>query len=251
MPWDARAATEARLGVVFRELDPNLIRATAEALSKRIHTDFPNSGLWRISRELSQLTDETRRRVDQLRRPDWLLRIGVWTGTLLMLVAVIAVPVFISVRTEVEGITDLLQGIEAAVNNAIFIAVALWFVLTIEQVPKRRAALQALHELRSIAHIIDMHQLTKAPDHSFLRQSATVAELLPSEKMGRYLDYCSELLSIVSKLAALYAQYLIDQRVLDAVNDVETLTDGLSSKIWQKIMILDTVGGPQGTRGTK
>jgi len=29
--------------------------------------------------------------------------------------------------------------------------------------------------------------------------------------------------------------------LLDAVNDVETLTTGLSRKIWQKIMIIDTL----------
>jgi len=40
---------------------------------------------------------------------------------------------------------------------------------------------------------------------------------------------------------ALYVQDSPDPVVLDAVNDVETLTTGLSSKIWQKIMILDTL----------
>ncbi len=40
---------------------------------------------------------------------------------------------------------------------------------------------------------------------------------------------------------ALYVQDSQDPVVLDAVNDVETLTTGLSSKIWQKIMILDTL----------
>jgi hypothetical protein len=58
-------------------------------------------------------------------------------------------------------------------------------------------------------------------------------------QLTRYLDYCSELLSIVSKLAALHAQYLNDPVILAAVNDVETLAHGLSGKIWQKIMILD------------
>ena len=38
----------------------------------------------------------------------------------------------------------------------------------------------------------------------------------------------------------MHAQYLRDPVILNAVNDVETLTAGLSHKIWQKIMILDT-----------
>jgi hypothetical protein len=42
-------------------------------------------------------------------------------------------------------------------------------------------------------------------------------------------------------VAALYVQDSQDPVLLDAVNDVETLTTGLSRKIWQKIMILDTL----------
>lgn len=59
--------------------------------------------------------------------------------------------------------------------------------------------------------------------------------------LARYLDYCSEMLSITSKLAALYVQYLDEALVLSAVNDIQGLTGGLSAKIWQKIMILDTM----------
>ena len=61
--------------------------------------------------------------------------------------------------------------------------------------------------------------------------------LTPSQ-LNRYLDYCSELLSVISKVAALYAQQLNDPVVLAAVNEVEALTTGLSSKIWQKLVIL-------------
>lgn len=60
-------------------------------------------------------------------------------------------------------------------------------------------------------------------------------------QLARYLDYCSELLSLTSKLAALHAQYLNDPVVLAAVNDVESLTGDLSATIWQKTMILDAV----------
>jgi len=57
--------------------------------------------------------------------------------------------------------------------------------------------------------------------------------------LTRYLDYCSEMLALVSKIAALFAQNIEDPVVLAAVNDLESLTQGLSGKIWQKIMILD------------
>jgi len=61
----------------------------------------------------------------------------------------------------------------------------------------------------------------------------------PAE-LGRYLDYCSEMLSLTAKIAALFAGRFDDAVVLQAVDEVETLTTNLSGKIWQKIMILDT-----------
>jgi len=61
--------------------------------------------------------------------------------------------------------------------------------------------------------------------------------LTPFE-LARYLDYCSEMLSITGKIAALYAQDLEDGVVLAAVDEVEDLTTGLSRKVWQKLMIL-------------
>ena len=62
---------------------------------------------------------------------------------------------------------------------------------------------------------------------------------LDSRHLSRYLDYCSELLAAIGKIAALYAQHLDDPVVLDSVSEVETLAAGLSAKIWQKLTILD------------
>ena len=58
-------------------------------------------------------------------------------------------------------------------------------------------------------------------------------------QLSRYLNYCSELLSLISKLAALHAQKENDTVVLEAVNDIELLATGLSSKIWQKLSMLE------------
>jgi hypothetical protein len=54
------------------------------------------------------------------------------------------------------------------------------------------------------------------------------------------------MLSLVSKLAALYVQRFDDYVVLQAVNEVESLTNGLSRKIWQKITILEAASARQG-----
>jgi hypothetical protein len=57
-------------------------------------------------------------------------------------------------------------------------------------------------------------------------------------ELTRYLDYCAEMLALIGKLAALYAENVRDTVVATAVNDIETLTSSLARKIWQKIMIL-------------
>lgn len=108
---------------------------------------------------------------------------------------------------------------------------------------KRAKILQAIDELRAVSHVIDMHQLTKDPSQTVSargkRTKSSPVRTLTSFQLARYLDYCSELLSLIGKLAALYAQSSSDSVVLQAVNDIETLTNGISRKIWQKIMILD------------
>ncbi len=62
-------------------------------------------------------------------------------------------------------------------------------------------------------------------------------------ELGRYLDYCSEMLALTGKLAALYVRNFNDVVALAAVTEVETLTTGLSRKIWQKMMIVHQVIG--------
>ena len=61
--------------------------------------------------------------------------------------------------------------------------------------------------------------------------------------LARYLDYCTEMLAIISKIAALHVQDLDDPQVLNAVNDIQGLSTGLSSNIWQKIVLIDSIAG--------
>ena len=227
-------------GQRYSRLDPQRIAETALAISARLRAAFPESGIGLVSQELAALSGETAAKVSAIARAHWPVRIGAWTVSAVIGLGTIVLPTFLRIRTEVDGISDLMQGIEAAVNNFIFLGAALWFLFGLEQRIKRRAALSALHELRSIAHIIDLHQLAKDPETVGIGRVTTQAGLSRGD-MAAYLDYCSELLSVVSKLAALYAQGMSDGEVLSAVNDVEELSSSLSSKIWQKIMILDVL----------
>jgi hypothetical protein len=60
------------------------------------------------------------------------------------------------------------------------------------------------------------------------------------QDLTRYLGFCSVMLSLGSKLAALYAQKLPDEVVIDAASDLQNVAGGLSLKIWQKISILES-----------
>jgi hypothetical protein len=147
------------------------------------------------------------------------------------------------------------QLLESAINDVVFLGIAIACLVTIEGRQRRKEALAALHELRSLVHIVDMHQLTKDPDQFLSDRAATTSSperLLTPGQLTRYLDYCSEMLSIAGKVAALYAQQLDDPVVLAAVNELEELSTGLSSRIWQKIVILGTtVRGQLGAAGQR
>jgi hypothetical protein len=107
---------------------------------------------------------------------------------------------------------------------------------------KRRRVLRALHELRSLAHIIDMHQLTKDPERlntAWIETDVSPKREMDGFELARYLNYCAEMLALCSKIAALYVQGFNDGPSVAAVNEIEDLTTSLSEKVWQKIGIVD------------
>lgn len=108
---------------------------------------------------------------------------------------------------------------------------------------KRQQVLDHLHKVRSVIHVIDMHQLTKDPSRG-PTASGNTTHSPPREmtafELSRYLDYCSELLSLSAKVAALYAQGTRDAVVIQTTSDLGQVTSNLSGKIWQKIIMIQT-----------
>jgi hypothetical protein len=230
--------------MVYSELQVDRILATINKLERRITERFPDQGLVRICVELGRVANQTGAEVERLRRPIWLLRIGAGLGILGIVAIALGIVAVVVPGTHLgTALTELVVASEAAVNEVILLAIAIFFMLSLETRARRRSALKSLHRLRSIIHIVDMHQLTKDPE--YLLSPAMTTTSSPERSMtrfelSRYLDYCSELFSLTSKVAALYAQHLRDPVILAAVNDIETLAASLSNKVWQKIMILDT-----------
>jgi hypothetical protein len=228
----------------YRRLDPQRIIETVQALQGRIEVRFPRSGLGQLVSELRDVAEETVARTHWIQKPHLLLR----AVAVILSIAIFALLAGLLAHIhqfQLDDYTNFVQALEASISSVVFIGAAILFFVSWENRIKRRRALKAIHELRAMAHIVDMHQLTKDPESCFRDGSQPPStrrrEMSPFE-LNRYLDYCSESLSLISKIAALYVQGFEDPVLLDAVDDVEGLASGFSRKIWQKITILETLG---------
>jgi hypothetical protein len=232
---------------MYRSLDAGQIVQTCRDSSARVTDRFPGSGLSKVAAELLAVSEHAAELSNWLAKPQMLLRALAGLGIIAVLLIVGGVAMTMKLQFTITSVVEFLQGAEAAINEVVFIGIAIFFFFTLETRLKRHRALKAIHELRSIAHIIDMHQITKDPErigNVVVPSDATVKRPQNPAELIRYLDYCSDLLALISKIAALYVQNFDDPVTLAAVNEVENLTNGLSRKIWQKIMIFDRILAP-------
>ena len=227
---------------MYRTLDATRIIETLQQLQRRVSERFPGAGLAGVGAELTAIAEQAHERAKSIRRPDWVLR-GI-VGTILALGLVLLISlggIMLSSTRASDDLFGTLQGVDSAFNILVLMGASLFFLVSLEDRRKRRLSLQALHELRSIVHVIDMHQLTKDPSTEIGVTPPTAsspARVMTPDQMLRYLDYCSEMLSLASKVAALYAQSYPDPVVTESVSDIERTATGLSQKIWQKINII-------------
>lgn len=221
----------------YRSLESNEIIHTIDELHMRISQRFPKSDLANVCEELLVVAKETEAKSHAVNAPNYPLRAII----LVLIAAAAGVIVFlvraVQLRTEEVELINLLQGLEAGTNLVIFISVAIFFLFSLESRMARTRALNDLNELRSIVHVIDMHQFSKDPSELL---SSDSTEGMTRTELTRYLGYCSVMLSLGAKLAALYAQKLPDEIVIDAASDLQNVAGGLSLKIWQKIAILES-----------
>ena len=199
----------------YRALDASSIIATIDRLQARIVERFAERGLAGVCVQLAETARRDRDKVEALRKPDLTVRAGVFSvatlsvATLFLLLRQVKLPSLLHLLQpgdEAGAMLTVFQGIDSAVNIIIFFGVGLFFLLRHEERDKRRRALDDLYELRSIAHVIDMHQLTKDPTTLLAgdnRTASSPTDTMTPFELVRYLDYCSEMLSLVAKVAAL------------------------------------------------
>jgi len=217
------------------------IRKTIERLHLRMKDRFPESNLANICRELYEISLETDRTVRWIAKPNYLLRLGTYVLILIAVLAFVESLVQLDISAGGLNLADLVQMIDSGLNSIVLIGAGILFLVTLENRRKRNRVIHSVNRLRCIAHIVDMHQLTKDPDSMAEHVVSTPhspRRILSPYEMARYLDYCTEMLSLVSKTGFLYVQDYHDPVATEAVNDLEDLTNGLSRMIWQKIMML-------------
>lgn len=245
----------------YERLDAVEVRETIRFLGERIDRYLPNHpGLRSVTEQLGSLVDGLLARHRTAPRQRAAL-VGVSRALIAIVLVVVVLATGMAIRDAIAQAGavrafEWLPVVESGINDLVFAGIAIWFLLSLADRVVRNDLIRTLHRLRSLAHIIDMHQMGKDP-------AVLLPDTEPVVPPGRevvsprtlsvrdyavYLDYCSELLSLTSKAAALCAEESTDALVLDTVSEIETLTTGMSRKIWQKISLLHGPGHRPGER---
>lgn len=192
-------------------LDAEKVAATVSSLKTRISERFPVSGLFNVCEQLESVADQTRERIRQIQEPILWAKLAFWFLIVAVFVLSVVAPLVLGLGFTEEDMTwkSVLELGDPIFNEIIVIGALFFFMYRLETLIKRKRALKALHELRSLAHIIDMHQLTKDPERvmpgiAYVNTPQSPRAELNRFELRRYLDYCTEMLSLTGKLAAVY-----------------------------------------------
>ena len=151
----------------LERLEAEPVLDTVRRLEERIAARFPERGLRRVAGELVELTADVGRDAAGIQGRIRMVRMLSRVGVAIVLAATVTA-VVLAARTAVdegagEGL-DWLFLLESSINDLAYAAIALYFLYTVPERVQRGHTLELLHRLRSLAHIIDMHQLTKDPE---------------------------------------------------------------------------------------
>jgi hypothetical protein len=235
------------MACMYRTLDPEKLLATIQLFRQRIAKVFPSSGLSEVSQELEETAVLCFAEAEKVKRPLWGLRIAVAVAVLVLLSLPLELFWFLRFQMkfeDLENFGEFMQATDAGFNVLLLLVGAAIFLVSVENRLKRLGALKMLHELRSLAHVVDMHQLSKDPvmDVSTLDDGTRLSDrpkaIKEAQDLWFYLSFSTDLLAVIGKLAACFAQSQTDRIVLDTINEIETVSTALSRKIWQKMSLV-------------
>jgi hypothetical protein len=146
-----------------RSLDSEKIVSTLELLSKRIDERFFESGLGTVCKQLLAIGHQARERCAWIAKPIISVRVVACILMAVIIAGLGGTAMRLDMPSKEFEFTLFVQVLESGLNDVVLIGAAIFFLLTLETRIKRSQALKALHELRALAHIIDMHQLRRTP----------------------------------------------------------------------------------------
>ena len=225
------------------KLSSKKIAETIGLLKIRIEERFPTSSLARVCGDLRQIAKDADRTIEGIQQGHFGYRFIVFVFVALVLAFSALGLSRLDMRLRDMTITEMIPLLDALFNIVFLVGGAIIFLVSMENRAKRRKVIKAVNVLRCLAHVVDAQQLTKDPCYiheKVIRTSHSPERNMDAFQLSRYLDYCSEMLSLISKVAFLYVQDYNDQSATNSVKDLEDLTNGLSRKIWQKIMSIKT-----------
>ena len=228
----------------FRKIDVTQIVSTAERLLRRSRERFPEAGLNELLSELLETSEASHGAVAKASRPAWWLRVILVACLVGFTSFLLWVSRLVRSSDDIMNVTVLVQTIWACVELLAVFGGSVVVMFSAEGKLRRRPLIKILSELRSLAHIIDLHQMPLLPPDLRSSLPPTASSPVSGSSMeaallARYLGYSVEALGLVGLLSAYCAQDVSDQKVLDLAEQTENLALGLSQKITNKIGMVD------------
>jgi len=212
-------------------LDPARIIETAENLAREVGEKLPGSSLAGLAVELAKIAHATVERARQARRPIYAIRVLSLLAISVSLLGLWYLLDHIHARWEFGTITEVFEAADAGFNLLVLLAGALWFLITIENRIKRKKAFEFIEELREFIHVIDVTQLFYTPlvynpDPAAARTSVTFDYT--------YFLYCTQMLAVISNLAALFTRGVVGDSIMRAAAEVALLANAITVKLLSK-----------------
>ncbi len=181
----------------YRTIDPTKLILTTSKMADRVEEHFPKSGLASVANEVAAVAEGTVARVAEIKKPRLGLRILIGIMVLLVISGPLVCSVVLSFRDDMTNLGDFLQATDAGLHMILVLAGGIVFLVGMENRMRRNQALEALSEFRSLAHLVDLHQINKdpvsmmAPNQTMTAAPSAVITNSPSISITRAISFPS------------------------------------------------------------
>lgn len=170
--------------------------------------EFPSSGLAAVANEVAAVSEGSVDRFHQIQKPRIMMRLMVGILVLCAISGPFLFSVLVNFSEEVTNLGDFLEATDAGLHMILLLAEGIVFLVGMKNRTRRHQALEALAEYRSLADLVELHQINKAPGLDLKEAPENdIRTVRTVEALASYLDFSGVLLSIIGKLSAYYAQH--------------------------------------------